>query len=331
MTNRIERARLYRKQGMVLEARRQGQEALRLQTLAEDMLGAPLDQTDRTWWQEWIAIQIGKITASYFAGPVEPTIPHIERARGVVEKYARPDQRVDFYGSIGMAYLKRDRLIPSDETLEIHRRRLDAALDYGDPNKIGHGYFNLGFTQLWRDELAAAEEELQTGLLIAQRLGNRLLETMCRTYLAIVTRKRGLVDETLRRALQAEESAASSDIPIYRAIAQSNLAWVAWRQENIAAAQDQAQRAFAVLQSFQNFGLLWLASWPLLGLAVKEGRFDDALMQAKLLVEPERQPLPTQLSEALRKALQADAVSDNKMVEMHLLEVCEISKSGGYL
>ena len=330
--HRMARARLYRKQGVVQEAQRHGQEALRLQTLAEDLLGStPFDQADRAWWQEWIAIQIGNITASYFAGTSGSMIQRIENVRAVVEKYGRPDQRVDFYGSIGMTYLKRDRLLPSDETLEVHRRRLEFALDYGDPNKIGYGYFNLGFTQLWRDEFDAAEEQLRMGLVIALQLGNLLLETMCRTYLAIVTRKRGSVDETLQRALQAQETAASVDIPIYGAIAQGNLAWVAWRQEKVTAANDQAQHAFTVLQSIQSFSFLWVASSPLLGLAVKESRFADALVQTELLLEPERQPLPMELSGALRNALQAEEEGERALVKVHLSRACELSRSGGYL
>ena len=327
----IDQARLYRKQGSTWDSQRVAEEALRLQTLSENTLGTPPVPDDREWWQEWIAIQMGQITALYFSGQLKPKLQRIARTRVVVEKNGRPDQQVDFYGSIGMAYLQRDRFLPSDETLVIHQRRLAAAVDFGDPNKIGSGHFNLGFCRLWRDELDLAEEQLQAALALGKQLGNLLLETMCQTYLSVVTRKHGFVDETERRALEALDAANAVAIPFYIAIVQSNLSWVAWRRQEFAEAKNQAQRALDVLQRVDGLAFLWLACWPLFGAAIKEGRLVEAMTQAKLMLEPIRHPLPDAISAALRDAIQAEDEGDEVMMHTHLLRAFQLAQTAGHL
>ncbi len=84
------------------------------------------------------------------------------------------------------------------------------------------------------------------------------------------------------------------------ALAQANLAWVAWREGDMDEAQTLAQ---AALDSWQRSQLVhafhWTGRWPLLAMALDADRLSEALDHARAMLDPMQQKLPRPMESAL--------------------------------
>jgi hypothetical protein len=86
----------------------------------------------------------------------------------------------------------------------------------------------------------------------------------------------------------------------------ANLAWAAWRDGNLAAAEQEARRAVGLWQSLSlDFPLEWVAAWPLAAVSLEAGRLDEAIELAERMLRPSQQKLPAPLESALAEAVQA--------------------------
>src|SRR5437868_9681623 len=87
---------------------------------------------------------------------------------------------------------------------------------------------------------------------------------------------------------------------------QANLAWVAWREGDVARAERLARAAWTDWDSAGPLGVLgWAVLWPLVGAAVASGRVDAAVAYACAMLEPARRPLADDVSAALERAAAA--------------------------
>ena len=101
------------------------------------------------------------------------------------------------------------------------------------------------------------------------------------------------MDETRHYALRALEVASTGGIPEQIAMAQANLAWVAWREGNL----DETQKlGRAALDSWQRgqwvYAFHWTARFPLLAVALERDQVSDALEHARVMLDPQQQQLP---------------------------------------
>ena len=118
----------------------------------------------------------------------------------------------------------------------------------------------------------------------------------------------------------------------YLAQANANLAWVAGRKGNL---HELGQRSRAAIELWKLLpvpgpyvSMAWIAEWPALGLAFQQGSLDEALAYARSLLEPDRQPMPQDVSQSLRSALNA---SEPSAARMHLGNVVRVARLHGYL
>lgn len=75
----------------------------------------------------------------------------------------------------------------------------------------------------------------------------------------------------------------------------------------------------------------WQALWPLVGVALAQGREDEAWAHVQALLEPKQQRLPDGLDAALEAAVQAKAQGRAGAARSHLGRAMELAQELGYL
>jgi tetratricopeptide (TPR) repeat protein len=135
------------------------------------------------------------------------------------------------------------------------------------------------------------------------------------------------VEQWANMALQIS---ASAGIDLYVASAKANLAWVAWRRGEIEQAIVMATQAMAIWQRVSpNYPARYQAQWILLGDALRQQRFEDAVNYARELFE---QQLPNeQVVPPLKAAIQAWDTGREAEAQRFLLEASTRATSLGYL
>ncbi|MCI0576360.1 MAG: tetratricopeptide repeat protein [Chloroflexi bacterium] len=298
-------ARLQRKSGDIARDCYQHKLALDAYNTAE----ATLEETsprDAAWWQEWLQVQVGRMLVYYWQNQWPAIAGLAERTRPLVERYATPALRARFYDALAGMLTKRDRYVFSEEILDIIQAGLAAAEESGDLRETTNARFNLGFGHLWRNELAEAEKQLQTALDIAERTGDALYETWCLTYLAVIYRKRGQVEDVRKYVECCLVVATSPQTRPWLSFAWSNLAWAAWREGNLAAAERHGQTALEISNSFPTPNPFeGLIRWPLVGAALQQGQARQAIEHVCALLEPNQQPMPQKLEAVVQAAVQS--------------------------
>jgi predicted ATPase len=329
--DRIGQGRLHRKTGDAWAYLRRFEEAMQAYDRAETDLGHEPAENALEWWQEWVDIQVARAEVHYFQGEVREQTELVEKVRPVVEEHGTPSQQADFFLELVMANNRRDRFIVSEQTLVYSRAYLEAALELGSLSKIAHAQFVLGFNQLWRGEFDEARKQMNAALEQALRMGNMILQTQCLTYLTIVYRKLGEVEEATDYALRSLEAATSVQNPAYVGAAQANLAWVAWRNANMPEALEKGRAALEPWQQSETgFMFQWLALFPLIAVALAHDRTRDAVEYAPGLLEPAQQALPDTLEASLEGAIEAWEKGEPEAARMHLDRAIELALETGY-
>ena len=85
-SDRIRKARLHRKAGVVLREQRLYSQALVVCNQAEIALGEPPDTDDNNWWREWIEVQVDRIWAHYWLAQWPEMETLVNKAQPVVQR-----------------------------------------------------------------------------------------------------------------------------------------------------------------------------------------------------------------------------------------------------
>ncbi|MGD8397565.1 MAG: AAA family ATPase, partial [Anaerolineae bacterium] len=263
-------ADLYRKTGYTWRVQRQYDKALQAYDLAQAVLGEGCAESGADWWQAWVEIQLERIWMYYWLGQWREAA-ELAEIRALVEEHGAPTQRVYFLTAIAAMNDRRDRYVVSEETLELCQTAVNIAQASGSPNAIISARFDLGFNQLWRGDLDQAEQHMQAALALAEETGNAVQRSRCLTYLTVLYRKGGELDETTRYASRSLVAAEAAEMIEYVGTARANLAWVAWREGNLAQAETEGQAALEVWRQLPVGHSLcpfqWTAIWPLVAVA----------------------------------------------------------------
>ena len=205
-------------------------------------------------------------------------------------------QQASLAGQRALLELRRSRYVTSDQTLDLMRTVMAARLEAGPPAAIPAAHFQLGFFLLWHGDHDEAETELQTSLQRAEQTGDLNLQARCLTYLTILYRQRGLVDETLRCAAGALAVAAKVGMHEYEGLAKANLAWLAWTDGDWPAVEQLGQAALAAWALapalLASTAFAWTAHWPLLAAAVAQQAYGRAFDHVAALLDPRLQRCP---------------------------------------
>ena len=329
---RLQRSRLYRKIGGTWKIRREFASALESYRMAEGALGQAPDDQDHAWWREWLDVQTIRTEVHYWLNEVDEMAALVRQVRPVLERHGTPAQRSDFFGTLLFMASRRDRYVISDETLGYGRARLAAAEEMGEPFQVATAQFNLGFSLLFYGNLDEAERRFLQSLDFAERAGDVTLQARSLTYLSILYRKRGLLDQVrsyIQRSLGAAEAGGMVE---YITLARANRSWLAWRAGNLAEAEREGRTALEELRALPiPYPLHWLALWPLLAAALARDDTETAVAHAQALLPAPQQPPPEQLASLLTSAIDTWDRGGRDAATRNLRAAVEVAQDLAYL
>ncbi len=329
----IERARLHRKRGNSWMVAREMQNAVSCFFGAVEALGPEPLADNASWREAWLDIHLDICWAYYWSDRTEELEELIETMRPLVAESGNLTHRVRFLDSLVLLAWRRERYVTSDQTLAYARETVELSEGKGvqaqDITMRSVRRILLGMCHLWRNELEEAEENLEAGAKEAERIGSLEDQVLALTYLAATHRRLHAPQKVRELAAQTLELARGK-MSFYVGSAQANLCWVNWAEGDAKAAVENGRAAFASWGPVPN-PMVWMASWPLLALALSEGRIEDALGQARLLVEPPTVRLPAVLENALRDALSTGDVDRSDRAMRLLTQSVSLAQETGWL
>ena len=329
---KLVRARIHRKSANIQIVRQDFERARRLFDEAETVLGDAGADRPVEEWGEWIMIQLDCSWMLYLANQVDELTDLAEKARPIIELYGSARQRSRFYSSLCQAGFRRDRYVISNETLVLAMEAYKAWQESDSAVDTGRVVFGVGFCHLWRGEYEETERVLLYGLSLVEKTGDLVTQTMYVTYLAVLYRKLGKLDEVKRLVAHSLDLAVKTQMKNYAGMAMANLSWIAWREGRYAELQKHAREAidyWAVVKI--QYPLQWAAQWPLLAVATKEGRISDAADCARKMLSPEQQLLPGALAAALEQAIEAFKRGQTDQAQTQFEETICLAGQMGYL
>jgi DNA-binding SARP family transcriptional activator len=305
----IWQARLHRKSGNIARLQRRYDQALEAYDLAQTTLGPAPAESPAAWWHEWVQILLERMWLHYWLGEWREISQLAHQVRPTVEQRGTASQCVNFLLSLATMYTRRDRYVVSQETLEFCQTALAISLESDNLSEIAWARFVLGFNQLWTGDLDGASRQMQTALALAERTGDVVHQSRCLTYLTILYRKRGQLDQVRQYASRGLELANAAEMLEYVGTAQANLAWLAWREGDLTQAEAKGRAALATWRQLPaahaSCAFRWTAFWPLIGVALAHHQTSEATEHARALLEPTQQRLPEALTAVLEEALTA--------------------------
>lgn len=330
----IQQARLLRKIGNCAVATRRFELAADTFEMAIAKLGPQQEPSDDEWWQEWFAIRLVQTMAYYWHGRPAQMRMLIEETRPFFEKYAKPKHRAGLYQALAALGMREDRYLLTEETMGYVEAWLAAQQLVDSPSELAHAIFNNGFSWLWYGDLDKAQQQLDKALRLAQQIGDIVVEARCLTYLTILYRKRGMLDQVELFVAQSLAVASIADKPEYIASAKANEAWLAWRQGNHAAALTSAQVAMDLWRELSgrlNTSLQWPALWTLVALAVEEGELPLAVEYSRRLLDPDQTRMPEPLADLLEEVIRAEERGDEQSLSVFLQKALILAQEMLYL
>jgi DNA-binding SARP family transcriptional activator/predicted ATPase len=331
---RMGRSRLYRKVGNVWRLQSQHEEALRAYSQAAIALGQGTADSPPRWWQEWVQIQLERMWLYYWLGKWRE-MSELATVRSSVERHGTPSQCISFFLCLASMNNRRDRYVVSEETLDFCRIALAIARESEDSGDIAWARFLLGFSQLWCGDLDDAEKQMEAALALAEETGDVVHQSRCLAYLAVLHRKRDQLGQARRYALRGLDAARVGQMPEYVGTAQANLAWVAWREDDLAQAEAYGQAALKswgqLPAGHASCAFRWTALWPLVAAAAARNQIREAFAWLRALLEPSQQPPPTALKAAVESALRVAQGSDAGEAQRLLERSIALAGELGYL
>lgn len=329
------RARLHRKMGKVWETHHRYQEALGCYERAEVLLGdlpTALEEARRAaWWHEWVQIQTDRTWVYYWLADVERMRALVEKVRPVIEAHGPALHRVKFLYSVVQLNLRGERFSTSKATVDLARAGVTASRELGNAVELIVAQFGLALALLCHGELREAESLMRAILAEGERTGDITQQARCLTYLPMITRREGRVEETEALAARALSVATKAAMADYIGAARANLAWVAWRRGN----RDEArQGASAALELWRSLSLIypfqWTALFHLLALDCEAGALAEASGRVHALIDPRQQRLPQELERLLQTCAALDLNQEDSLRDL-LREAVQLGDRWGYL
>ena len=331
----LAQARLSRKIGSTWNTQRIVDEALCEYDRAAASLATTSWELDAASRSEWLEIQIDRLWAQYLANRIPDMELTVQQSRPMIARYGSSIQVSEFHQGLTLMALRSTRYEVTSETKANAQLAWEAALQSGNPRIMNMARFAIGFCSLWQGDPAGARAHLELVLQLAKQIGDLERQVLSLTYLGVACRLQSQVDRVAEYANQGMTAATAAKIPNYVAVSQANLAWVAWRASNWEQARQYGEEAVQQWQDLMQHAyaspLRWLALWPLLGLALKQGRIDQAIQSAQAMLDSSQQRLPEDLTLLLNQATAAWATGDLPLTQRYLEAACPAAGRLGYL
>ncbi len=322
-SDRARHARLLRKIGKTWEVEHRHDEALRYYDRAEAQVGC---RGDGVLMDEWIQVHLDRLWVYYWLGRVEPMNDLIEMIAPLIEKNGSALQRARFFDTCTKRNLRKDRYVIREETLRFARLELSAAKESGDFSQILQAHFGLGFVLTFHNQPRKGAQELKQALKFAERAGDLAQKARCLTYLAVASRMRREVKETISFTEQSLEASEHAGMRDYVAAARANESWIALQHGNVRESLNRCEEALEIWKSELAlvFSFQWLALLPGIASALALEKTERALHFASLLLDESQQPLPGAATDALARALNQRAAEEKEAAEASLRHAMQV-------
>ncbi len=327
----LARARLARKTGDSLRGQNRWSDALEAYALAEAALGKEPPGSEAAEWHEFVELQMGVVWARYFLGQTDEISRLAEDLRPAVERHGTATQRGAMYNCLILAAFRRERYATTDETLAMAREAAEFATEAGDLRLLTATWFQLAFCHLWRDEFGDAERELQECLKLSERTGWRWHRILSHTYLSVLHRRLGNIDEAAEFTERAMGEAQPAKLSNYIGVVWANRAWLAWRKGDLETARSYGLQAVGQWDGLGAYPFQWTAHWPLTAAALQTGDLSEALEHARALIHLAQVKLPDDLATSLESAVRAWDAEDHSGAAADLERAVERATELGYL
>ncbi len=305
-------------------------EALAELDTAKSLIGDPPDT--EAAFDVWIGVLVATSWAFYWLADNEQLSQMLRTAEPVVAHRATTRQRIDFYVAVRHAILRRDRGVLSDELMEIDELLYEAWRSSDDEATRADADFTRGFTLMWRRELDRAEPLIRASLVTAERLGSVGRRSRALTYLMVIARFRGNVEDAKNLLKPVKQAAQTADLPEYEAMAMATAAWIAYRRADEDTVHQEGTRALEIWAALPNrYPTYWMCCLPLLAVAVAHGQLEEGCRLAALMLDALQQPLPPEVDSALRAALKDASAGRSEQLFLHLQQSVVRARSSGYL
>jgi tetratricopeptide (TPR) repeat protein len=328
----IQRSSLFRKACKTRENLRLYDDADQIYQQAETALGQETVGSEVEWRQEWVALQLDRMSLYYWPGRVEEMIVLAEKVRPAVERFGTLMQLGTFYSNLVLAAVRHDRYVISDEILDNVYRAASILKEVGYTPGYTFQEFMVGFCLLWHGDLAEAESHFQLSLQACERAGDVTVEARCLTYLAVTYRKLGDISRVRDYAARSLETATTGQMIEYVSMAQTNQAWALRREGKLEEARRLVETAWETMQkTIQAQMFLWVAVWPLLGISLDQKRIGDAVEFARLLLNPKTQPQPEAIAASLQSAITAWEKGQLEQAYADFTQAASLAEPLGYI
>jgi len=330
--NNIMQARLHRKVGAGQSIQRQFAEASQVWEKAENYLGTLSDESGKELWDEWIEIQVERTWGYYWQGATAEMERTSRPLLPIVEQRGTAEQRARALGAYGTFLLRQERYVVSDGTIISYLKNLQYALEAKNLLLQCEAYLGLGFCHLFRREFSAAEENLQAGLTLGERIGSPLYISRSANYLMVVARMRGEIEKAQSYFPTILSHAWAGPMSDYRVQVRACEAWIAWRAGKLEDAHRLAEESLKKMQEMSaKFPFQWMAVFVLLGIAVTEYQILKAIGWIQILLDPLVMRLPDDLTDALDSAVKLGEANHLDAAHQSLEDALKLATVYGYL
>ena len=315
----VDPARLHRKIGKTWDMQHRHAEALERYALAEAALGSRARGRADVRGDEWLQIQIDRISVYYSQADFERIREVVEAVRPAVKRSGAAHQRARFGEALTQMSIQRERYVASARTVRWARDSLAAFKAVGEAREA-HGIlrarFDLAIILLLHGSFKEAEEQMDAALNAATRMGDLVMQSRCLTYLMVIQRRLrrvGTSGELCARSLAVSREARMSQ---YIGASLGNLAWLALERCDAAGAERAGREAIEHWEALSLvFPFQWLARLPLARVELERDHLAGAVAQARAMIDVQQQRLPDRLASAFKAAV--DAFAEGRAADAH--------------
>ncbi|MBA2586708.1 MAG: AAA family ATPase [Chthoniobacterales bacterium] len=301
----LSRSRLHRKIGFSHSQQRHFEDSARVYDRADAELGDRDEERSPEWWEEKVQIQLERMHLFYWQGMVEEMRVVADHYRVAITEHGAGIQRAKFLKMLALALLMESRFQPTGECVDLAKRAVVAAEGEANLSEVCHVRFALGLIQIWHGDFSDALAQCDAALTLAERVGDFILQARCITYRALSYRRLGAIAQAHTDAENALALSRKLGMTQYVAMAQANLAWVAWRQGSYAECGALGRAAIELWHGMEEpLSFDFLALWPLVAAAEAEHDTASAIEWARGFFAEGQNPLPKEVGAVTRDVIE---------------------------
>jgi tetratricopeptide (TPR) repeat protein len=323
------RARLKDDMANLHTLRHRFDQALACLAEADALLGSPAESADDSWWDTWLVVQQHRGMVHFTEGRLEELRRLVDQVGKTAGTHGGARERAHFQRLQMMAAWTHSRFVSTSDTMELAQ---DCAKNYraaGSPEDLLYAERILVQAYTWSpDQWGEAYDQLVRFLELARRNHSIWHEFPALWHMQMWHRRRGEVDAVrdyslATLSLTAQHRGAWKE---FGGEAKGHLSWVALRTGDLDQARILSFEALREIRGDSYSPFEWQARWTLLGLALHDRDWPEAVRQAEAMLDPSQHKMPDDLEESLRALIQVQAQGD-KPVEA----LAASARAHGYL